>query len=79
MRMKKKTVKFIYSDWRKMKGMLVKESTLSTYSTNTEKHILPVFGDKENISEAEVQQFVFSLIDKGLNIKQLKTFFSLCA
>ena len=52
MRMKKKTVKFIYSDWRKMKGMLVKESTLSTYSTNTEKHILPVFGDKENISEA---------------------------
>lgn len=72
MRMKQKTVKFIYSDWRKMKGMLVKESTLSTYSTNTEKHILPVFGDKENISEAEVQQFVFSLIDKGLNIKTVK-------
>ncbi|MGN1375060.1 MAG: tyrosine-type recombinase/integrase [Prevotella sp.] len=70
--MEKKTVKFIYSDWRRMKEMLVKESTLSTYSTNTEKHILPVFGNKESISEAEVQQFVFDLIDKGLNIKTVK-------
>lgn len=70
--MEKKTVNFIYSDWRRMKEMLVKESTLSTYSTNTEKHILPVFGNKESISEADVQKFVFDLIDKGLNIKTVK-------
>lgn len=64
--MERKTVSEIYFSWREMKCRLVKESTMATYVTNAEKHILPVLGSKSVVVESDVQQFVADMLDSGL-------------
>jgi len=68
----KKTINYIYSDWREMKRRLVKESTMATYTTNAEKHILPVLGERSELTEGDVQDFAFCLFDGGLSVSTVK-------
>lgn len=70
--MKEKSINEIYSEWKEMKSRLVKESTLSTYITNAEKHILPVFGTRTRIKESDVQAFAFNMLEHGLSTKTIK-------
>lgn len=70
--MKEKSINEIYSEWKKMKSRLVKESTLSTYITNAEKHILPAFGTHTKIKEGDVQAFAFDMLQHGLSTKTIK-------
>lgn len=65
--MEKKTFQFIYSEWRKAKSRMVKESSLATYSTNAETHLLPVFGSERDITEHMVQRFIDAKTDAGLS------------
>lgn len=70
--MSKKTFGEVYSSWKEEKKEFVKRSTMSVYTLLAEKHLLPVFGDKDDISEADVQCFVLNKIDKGLSHKSVK-------
>lgn len=55
-----------------MKSKLVRVSTLATYVTNAEKHILPVFGQYVEVKENDVQKFVFDKLGQGLNIHTVR-------
>lgn len=70
--MKEKSIYEIYSEWKEVKSRLVKESTLSTYVTNAEKHILPAFGTRTKINESDVQAFAFGMLGHGLSTKTIK-------
>lgn len=65
--MERKKITDVYLLWKETKRQLVKESTLSTYMTNAEKHILPVFGERTGIDDGDVQAFVFRLRSQGLS------------
>lgn len=69
----KKTINDIYADWREMKRRLVKESTMATYVINAEKHILPLLGERCELTESDVQNFAFTLIDGGLSARTVKS------
>jgi len=68
----KRTVNYIYADWREMKSRLVKESTMATYVVYAERHILPVFGRRTGITEDDVQNFAFSLMDGGMTATSVR-------
>lgn len=70
--MKKKNINDIYLEWKEMKSRLVKESTLATYVTNAERHILPAFGSYTKIKEQDVQDLAFGLLGQGLSVKTIK-------
>lgn len=55
-----------------MKGKMVRESTLATYVTNAEKHILPVFGRSVEVMENGVQMFVFGKLGQGLSVHTVR-------
>ncbi len=44
--------------WKKDKRRFVKLSTMSAYSLILENHLLTFFGEKTNIAEEDVQQFI---------------------
>ncbi len=54
------------------KKQYVKKSSFSAYVLLIENHLLQVFGDKEEIKEAEVQTFVFQKLEQGLSQKTIK-------
>ena len=54
----KKTIKEISIMWKEEKRKYVKSSTYSAYALILENHILPMFGDKYELLENEVQEFV---------------------
>ena len=58
--------------WKKNKKQYVKKSSFSAYTLLIENHILPIFGAKYSIEEAEVQEFVFQKLDSGLSQKTIK-------
>ncbi|WP_348799353.1 tyrosine-type recombinase/integrase [Flavobacterium adhaerens] len=58
--------------WRTDKKQYVKKSSFSAYALLIENHILPVFGDKNKIEEADVQAFVLQKIESGLSQKTIK-------
>lgn len=58
--------------WKKNKKQYVKKSSFSAYTLLIENHILPIFGTKYSIEEAEVQEFVFQKLDSGLSQKTIK-------
>lgn len=66
------TVKEITVLWKEDKTLYVKKSTISAYSLLIENHLLPTFGDKNKITEVEVQEFVFKKISEGLSQKSVK-------
>ncbi|MBH1959920.1 MAG: site-specific integrase [Flavobacteriia bacterium] len=69
----KKTFAQIATLWKTDKKMYVKRSTISAYVILLENHLLPVFGKcTEEITEAEVQQFVFQKLNQGLSQKSIK-------
>jgi len=58
--------------WKTNKKQYVKKSSFSAYTLLIENHILPIFGNKFSIEEAEVQAFVFQKLESGLSQKTIK-------
>lgn len=58
--------------WKTNKKQYVKKSSFSAYTLLIENHILPIFGNKYSIEEAEVQAFVFHKLESGLSQKTIK-------
>ena len=68
----KKTIKEITIMWKEDKRKYVKSSTYSAYALILENHILPMFGNKYELLENEVQEFVLQKLQKGLSAKSVK-------
>ena len=73
--MKQFDIKSVYTEWREMKKLTVKESTMATYTSNAEKHILPLLGSVSHIDETLMQDFVLKLTDSGLSPRTVKDIF----
>lgn len=58
--------------WRDNKKQFVKESTYSAYCLLLTNHIVPFFGNKEEFTEADVQQFALDSLSDGLSEKTVK-------
>jgi integrase len=67
-----KTIAQLISLWKTDKKQYVKKSSFSAYVLLIENHLLPAFGDKKIIEEAEVQAFVFQKLEQGLSQKTIK-------
>ena len=67
-----KTISEIVNLWKADKKQYVKKSSFSAYVLLIENHLLPVFGSKHQIGEAEVQAFVFQKLEQGLSHKTIK-------
>lgn len=65
-------LKEVFPLWYNEKKRFVKKSTISSYVLLFEKHINPIFGEKESINEKSVQNFVFSKLDENLGHKTIK-------
>lgn len=69
---KKKTIGEVAALWKKDKQQYVKQSTIAAYALILENHILPVFGDKVQLTEADVQAFALKKLHDGLSQKTVK-------
>lgn len=58
--------------WKTNKKQYVKKSSFAAYTLLIENHLLPIFGNKYSIEEAEVQAFVFQKLESGLSQKTIK-------
>jgi integrase len=58
--------------WKEDKKQYVKKSSYSAYMLLIENHLLPTFGDRHEVREADVQEFVFTKLDEGLSQKTIK-------
>lgn len=58
--------------WKADKKQYVKRSSFSAYTLLLENHLIPAFGSKHQIEEAEVQAFVFQKLEQGLSHKTIK-------
>lgn len=58
--------------WKIDKKKYVKKSSFSAYTLLIENHLLPNFGNKIAIEEADVQSFVFQKLETGLSHKTVK-------
>ena len=58
--------------WKADKQQYVKRSTLAAYSLLVSNHLLPAFADCTDITENDVQSFVFNKLDAGLSQKSVK-------
>lgn len=58
--------------WQASKKPYVKKSTFAVYSLMLINHLIPEFGDKEDLSEEMVQEFVLQKIESGLSHKYVK-------
>lgn len=58
--------------WKIDKKQYVKKSSFSAYTLLIENHLLPNFGNKIVIEEADVQSFVFQKLETGLSHKTIK-------
>lgn len=65
-------IKDIIPKWTFEKEHFVKKSTMSAYSLLIHNHILPYFGNKEEVTEEDVQHFILSKIKDGLSHKTIK-------
>lgn len=66
------TIKELSALWKADKQQYVKPSTLAAYSLILENHILPAFGDKHELVESEIQEFVLRKLRDGLVQKTVK-------
>ena len=69
---KKKTIGEVAGLWKKDKQQYVKQSTFAAYALILENHILPVFGDKVQLTETDVQAFALKKLQDGLSQKTVK-------
>lgn len=67
-----KTIREVAILWKKDKQQYVKQSTLSAYALILENHILPIFGDKHQLLEKDVQDFTLLKLQEGLSQKTVK-------
>ena len=58
--------------WKADKRRYVKKSTYATYCTLIRSHLLPELGEKDNISEEDVQEFVNRKLADGLSRKTVR-------
>lgn len=70
--MEQKKIREIAMAWKEDKRPYVKQSTFAVYMLMLENHILPFFGEGEELSEKTVQAFVLEKIDAGLSVKSIK-------
>lgn len=71
--MKKNTqFKSVVELWQADKQQFVKKSTFAAYSLLIANHLLPAFSEANDISEEDVQQFVFKKLNEGLSQKSVK-------
>lgn len=70
--MNKKQLSEVIGLWKIDKKQYVKKSSFSAYTLLIENHLLPIFGDKCAIEEADVQNFVFQKLETGLSHKTIK-------
>lgn len=68
----KKSFAQIVALWKTDKKQYVKKSTFSAYVLLTENHLLPVFGKKLEVKEADLQAFVLRKLESGLSQKTIK-------
>ena len=64
----KEIAKAWYDDHRQY----VKESTSSAYAMILNNHIIPYFGESENITEEDLQKYVNDKISGGLGIRPVR-------
>lgn len=69
---KKKKIGEVAALWKKDKQQYVKQSTIAAYALILESHILPVFGDKVQLTETDVQAFALKKLQDGLSQKTVK-------
>ena len=67
-----KTIREVAVAWEKDKRQYVKQSSLSAYSLIIENHLLPTFGDKQQLVESEIQDFALRKLREGLSRKTVK-------
>jgi integrase len=67
-----KTIAEIIKLWKTDKKQYVKKSSFSAYMLLIENHLLPAFGNRHNIEEADVQAFVFQKLEQALSQKTIK-------
>ena len=67
-----KTIEEISHLWKENKKQYVKKSSFSAYMLLLENHLLPAFGNKQQLEETEVQAFVFQKLEQGLGQKTIK-------
>lgn len=67
-----KTIREVAVLWKKDKQQYVKQSSLSAYSLIIENHILPAFGNKQQLVESEIQDFALRKLQEGLSQKTVK-------
>ncbi|QQD16005.1 tyrosine-type recombinase/integrase [Sphingobacterium sp. UDSM-2020] len=70
--MNKKQLSEVIDLWKIDKKQYVKKSSFSAYTLLIENHLLPNFGNKIAIEEADVQSFVFQKLETGLSHKTVK-------
>jgi Site-specific recombinase XerD len=58
--------------WKEDKKQYVKKSSFSAYMLLIENHLNPTFGNKHDVVEADVQEFVFAKLEEGLSQKTIK-------
>lgn len=70
--MNKKQFSEVIALWKADKKQYVKKSTFSAYVLLIENHLLPVFGNKHELEESDVQSFVLQKLESGLSQKTIK-------
>ena len=58
--------------WAQEKKMYVKKSSFAAYSLILSNHLIPAFGDMEDIREEDVQKFILEKLDSGRGSKTVK-------
>ena len=69
---KQKQFSEVINVWKADKKQYVKKSSYSAYLLLIENHLLPIFGDRFEIEESDVQTFVFQKLESGLSHKTIK-------
>lgn len=67
-----KTISQLVHLWKADKKQYIKRSSFSAYMLLLENHLLPSFGSKNHIEEADVQAFVLQKLRQGLSQKTIK-------
>lgn len=70
-----KTIREVASLWEKERQLYVKQSSLASYALVEENHILPEFGRKKELKEANVQNFVHKKLQEGLSQKTYRNYY----
>jgi len=62
----------IATEWKMEKKKYVKKSSYAAYALLVENHLIPAFGNKHQVNESDIQNFVLQKLDTGLSQKTVK-------